>query len=129
MLTALLISALATAATTVFVSHALLRMFLHERGVRPWTLVDTIGSAPLVIIGSALVGAASALMILLRTYDGAIGLAFEATTERAALHGPNGPRSLDNLYDALVGYGIAVVAALVGVSLMWLGINSLKKLL
>jgi hypothetical protein len=39
-------------------------MFMHSRGVHPWTTTDTLGSTLLLTFGAALVGAASVFAAL-----------------------------------------------------------------
>lgn len=47
-----------------FVAHGVLRPLLEARGVRPWTVRDSIGALPLVLIGAAmLAGGASVLVV------------------------------------------------------------------
>lgn len=43
------------------VGHGVLRPMLEARGVAPWTVRDSVGSMPLVMIGAALIGASGAL--------------------------------------------------------------------
>ncbi len=49
------------ASVTGFVAHGILRPLLEARGVAPWSLKDSLGSTPLVLIGGALVGGAVAI--------------------------------------------------------------------
>jgi hypothetical protein len=44
------------------VAHALLRTFLEDRGVRPWTLRDSLGATPVLLLGALLLGAAGGLL-------------------------------------------------------------------
>lgn len=52
-----LIAAAASALVSVIVGHGVLRPLLETRGVAPWTVRDSIGALPLVLVGSALFGA------------------------------------------------------------------------
>lgn len=45
---------LAAAMLCVIVAHGILRPLLEARGITPWTVRDSLGSLPLVLIGSAL---------------------------------------------------------------------------
>lgn len=45
------------------VAHALLRTFLESRGVHPWTLRDTVGATPVLLLGAWLLGAAAGLLV------------------------------------------------------------------
>lgn len=47
------------------VGHGVLQPLMEARGVRPWALRDSLGSMPLVLIGSWFVGAASAVYLAL----------------------------------------------------------------
>lgn len=38
------------------VAHALLKTFLEARGVRPWTLLDSLGASPVLLLGAVLLG-------------------------------------------------------------------------
>jgi len=51
---AALAGALVAAVLSVIIAHGVLRPLLEARGVVPWTVRDTLGSLPLVMIGSAL---------------------------------------------------------------------------
>ncbi|MEQ1693377.1 MAG: hypothetical protein ABMA00_18945 [Gemmatimonas sp.] len=42
------------------VGHGVLRPLLEARGIAPWRLRDSLGSMPLVLLGSALVGGTAA---------------------------------------------------------------------
>ena len=44
-----------------FVCHRVMKTFLEARGVAPWTAIDSLGSAPLVLTGAAAVGGATTL--------------------------------------------------------------------
>lgn len=82
--------------------HGTLQPFLEARGVRPWTLLDTIASIPLVITGAAGVGAVGAVALQL--------------VQLSPRHG--------------VGTAIVALAAGFSVSLLliWLGLRALRKL-
>lgn len=43
------------------VGHGILRPMLESRGVSPWTVRDSVGSMPLVLIGAAAIGASASL--------------------------------------------------------------------
>jgi hypothetical protein len=45
------------------VGHGVLRPLLEARGVSPWTVRDSLGSMPLILLGSLLVGACSGVLI------------------------------------------------------------------
>lgn len=47
------------------IGHGVLRPLLEARGVTPWTVRDSIGSMPLVLLGSGLMGACSAVFLAL----------------------------------------------------------------
>lgn len=53
---ALLIAGGAVATLAGMIGHGVLRPLLEARGVTPWTLKDSLGSMPLILIGSAMVG-------------------------------------------------------------------------
>jgi len=44
------------------VGHGVLRPLLEARGIAPWRVRDSLGSMPLVLIGSALVGGTAGLL-------------------------------------------------------------------
>jgi hypothetical protein len=44
------------------VGHGVLRPLLEARGIAPWRVRDTLGSMPLVLIGSAMVGGTAGLL-------------------------------------------------------------------
>lgn len=44
------------------VAHALLRTFLEARGVRPWTLLDSLGASPVLLLGALLLGMSAGLL-------------------------------------------------------------------
>ena len=62
-LPALLVSVVGVAAVAIAILHGILRTFMHERGVEPWTLRDTVGSSGLVIVGAAFWGASIGLLL------------------------------------------------------------------
>jgi hypothetical protein len=47
------------------VGHGVLRPLLEARGVSPWRVRDSLGSLPLVLIGSALLGATTSSLMSL----------------------------------------------------------------
>ena len=51
--------ALLVAFVAGMVGHGVLRPLLEARGVTPWRVRDSLGSLPLVLVGSALVGGAA----------------------------------------------------------------------
>ncbi|MBL0170954.1 MAG: hypothetical protein IPP90_09515 [Gemmatimonadaceae bacterium] len=55
-------SALLTALVAGMVGHGSLRPLLEARGITPWRLRDSLGSLPLVLIGSGLLGGTAALL-------------------------------------------------------------------
>jgi hypothetical protein len=56
--------ALTSAVMAVVVAHGILRPLLEARGVSPWRWRDTLGSTPLVTIGSAIVSASATQVVL-----------------------------------------------------------------
>jgi len=44
------------------VAHALLRTFLEARGVRPWTLLDSLGASPMLLLGALVLGMSGGLL-------------------------------------------------------------------
>lgn len=56
-LVATLIAAVTCALISGIVGHGVLRPLLEARGIAPWTLRDSIGALPLVLLGSAAFGA------------------------------------------------------------------------
>lgn len=56
-LVATLIAAAASALVAGIVGHGVLRPLLEARGIAPWTVRDSIGALPLVLLGSAAFGA------------------------------------------------------------------------
>lgn len=46
------------------VAHGILKPLLEARGVNPWTLRDTLGATPLVLIGGALVGGGATVLTI-----------------------------------------------------------------
>ena len=54
-------AAVACALVAAIVGHGILRPMLEARGVSPWTVQDSLGSMPLVLIGAAAIGASAAL--------------------------------------------------------------------
>lgn len=51
---------LLVAAVAGMVGHGVLRPMLEARGVTPWSIRDSLGSMPLVLIGAAMIGGSSA---------------------------------------------------------------------
>lgn len=49
------------AAVAGAVAHGILRPQLESRGIVPWRVRDTLASTPLILIGSAGIGAAAAI--------------------------------------------------------------------
>jgi len=47
-------AALIAAVIAATIAHGALRPLLEARGVAPWTVRDTLGSTPLVVLGAAL---------------------------------------------------------------------------
>lgn len=45
------------------VAHGILRPLLEARGITPWTVRDSLGSLPLVLIGSALTAGAAVYLV------------------------------------------------------------------
>lgn len=64
----LTVSALSLALLTMLVAgmvgHGILRPQLEARGVTPWQLRDSLGSMPVVLIGSGLLGGAGTLLAI-----------------------------------------------------------------
>jgi hypothetical protein len=54
---------LAMAMLAGLIGHGILRPLLEARGVAPWTLRDSLGSTPLILIGSFVLGAATAFFL------------------------------------------------------------------
>lgn len=106
------LSGISTAATAALlavlvigaVAHGILRIFLEARGVRPWTLSDSLGSLPLVLIGTLL------------TFMGAMLLANPANSPVSAAG--NTP----------IVHLVLLALVLAGLFLIRLGIFALKKL-
>lgn len=59
-LTAAFVAFVAVMALVTAIAHGILRTALEARGVAPWTLKDSIGALPLVLMGSGLSAAALA---------------------------------------------------------------------
>ncbi len=55
-------SALLASLIAGMVGHGVLRPLLEARGITPWRLRDSLGSLPLVLIGSGLMGGTAALL-------------------------------------------------------------------
>lgn len=91
---AVLVSALAG-----LVSHGVLRPLLEARGIVPWTVKDTLGSTPLILSGSALIG-------------GALASGVALVAQRCAAGWP---------------VGLCVLTAAVGVVTVLLGLNAVRK--
>ncbi len=87
------------------VGHGVLRPMLEARGVTPWRVRDSLGSMPLVLLGSALVTGALTLSVL--RWGAACG---SAPSMAAAWW-----------------LGV-VVALLVGALMIRLGLHALRKL-
>ena len=58
---AAIVASVLCAAVAGIVGHGVLRPMLEARGVAPWTVRDSLGSMPLVLIGAALIGGSGAL--------------------------------------------------------------------
>ncbi len=82
------------------ISHGILRPLLEARGVSPWTVKDTLGSTPLVLIGSSLIGACVSVVAVM------VG------------------RSCDDRQVWVAGAG---ALAVIGAGLIKLGLLALKK--
>ena len=54
--------ALVSVCVAGMVGHGVLRPLLEARGLVPWRVLDSLGSTPLVLIGSAFVGGGAALL-------------------------------------------------------------------
>jgi hypothetical protein len=59
---------------SVLVGHGILRPLLEARGIRPWTLRDSVGSLMLVMLGSGLFAAALAALVTCRVVRSDFGL-------------------------------------------------------
>lgn len=46
------------------VGHGVLRSFLEARGVAPWSLLDSLGSMGLVMLGTGVIGGSGGLLAL-----------------------------------------------------------------
>lgn len=99
--TAALAAAACAVTITTAVGHGALRPLLEARGITPWTLRDTLGALPLVVIGS---GSATAAVV---------GAATRHALERRAIG------AADMLCLALLATGAAMVR---------LGLLALRKL-
>ncbi len=96
------------------VGHGVLRPLLEARGVTPWRLRDSLGSLPLVIGGTALIGTGAAVVV--GWLFGACGGIMSAAAGKA--HGP-----------ATVATAVGGTAALlVGALMLRLGLLALRKL-
>ncbi len=97
-------AALLAVLVTWAVAHGILRIFLEARGVRPWTRRDSLGSLPLVLIGTLLTFLAG--MLLANPANSAVPAAGNTPVIRLVL----------------------LALLLVGLFLIRLGIFALKKL-
>lgn len=61
-------SAIVAILVTAIVGHGVLRPLLEARGVRPWSLKDSIGALMLVMIGGAGFAAGLTALIVCRVY-------------------------------------------------------------
>ena len=57
----MIVAAVACGLVAATVGHGILRPMLEARGVLPWTVRDSVGSMPLVLIGAAAIGAAASV--------------------------------------------------------------------
>lgn len=98
------LAALLGAIVCAAVAHGILRPLLEARGVVPWTVRDSLGSLPLVLVGSAL----------------SVGAAFYLVLQRLA------PSVASHA--AVLPSVAAGVLLLVGLSTLRLGLLALRKL-
>lgn len=54
---------LAAAVLCAIVAHGILRPLLEARGITPWTVRDSLGSLPVVLIGSTLTAGAAVYLV------------------------------------------------------------------
>jgi hypothetical protein len=99
-----LIGGVAALLLVVAVSHALLRTFLEARGVRPWTLLDSLGASPVLLLGALLLGT-----------SGGVLAAWWLTCPGITCAVPS------------VGVLLALLLAAAGVLATWLGLLALRK--
>lgn len=85
----------------LYLVHAMLRLFMPDRGVPQWGIRDTVGATPLLLLGAGLVGSAIAV--------GAVSIA----------------RSAAGVWTMVT---VALLMAAVGFLLIWFGVNALRKL-
>jgi hypothetical protein len=85
-------------------THALLRTFLEARGVRPWTLLDSLGASPVLLLGALLLGT-----------TGGVLAAWWLTCPGLRCAVPS------------VGVLLALLLAAAGVLATWLGLLALRK--
>lgn len=60
-----LIAGVTGALIAVIVAHGVLRPLLEARGITPWRFRDSLGSTPLVVIGSGITSASLVALVLM----------------------------------------------------------------
>ena len=113
-LASVLLTGVVCACVAGTVGHGVLRPLLEARGVAPWRLRDSLGSLPLVLSGSAMIGAGAAVVMgwLFGACGGIMSAAVGTAPSRATVA-------------TAVG---GTAALLVGALMLRLGLLALSKL-